>query len=330
MQPGFFDLNNRYSKLDERDPLVRLNSIIHWEQFRYTLEKIRPKDRKNNAGRKPYDAVLMFKAMIIQHSHNISDDQLEYQIRDRYSFSRFLGLPPEDAVPDSKTLWLFRENLIKANVMRELFNGFDLQLQEHGVTAQKGQIVDATFVVVPRQRNSREENKHIKAGEIPDRINESDTIKRQKDLDTRWTKKNDETHFGYKNHVSIDAKNKIIRDYDITDASVQDSQVFTELLSESDSSDVWADSAYRSEALEKSLKEEEYRSQVHEKARRNHPLTQTQKASNTKKSKIRSRVEHVFGSITHEQGGIYFRTIGISRAQIKIGLMNLTYNMRRL
>lgn len=172
--------------------------------------------------------------MIIQHLNNISDDQLEYQIRGRYSFSRFLGLSPEDSVPDAKTLWLFRENLVKANVMRELFYGFDLQLQEHGATAQKGQIVGATFVDVPRQRNNREENKQIKAGEVPDRINESGATKRQKDLDSRWTKKNDETHYGYKNHIAIDTKHKIIRDYDVTDASVHDSQVFTELLSEND------------------------------------------------------------------------------------------------
>ncbi|NKC15817.1 MAG: IS630 family transposase [Gammaproteobacteria bacterium] len=103
LQCGFFDLDNRYQKLDERDPLISLNRLVDWEHFRPTLTVIREKNRKSKVGRKPYDVVLMFKVLVLQHLYNLSDDKAQYQIRDRYSFCRFLGLTPEGKIPDATT-----------------------------------------------------------------------------------------------------------------------------------------------------------------------------------------------------------------------------------
>lgn len=328
-QPGFFDLDGRHKKLNEKDPLLALDQLIDWENFRDTLNKIRDIARKSNAGRKPYDVVLMFKILVLQHLYNLSDDEIEYQIRDRYSFCRFLGLYPEETVPDAKTIWLFREELTRRDLMIELFNDFDYQLSEQGFRARKGQIVDASFVDVPRQRNTREENKQIKNGETPQKFSENPNVASQKDTDARWTKKNNETHFGYKNHVTVDNENKLIRHYDVTSAEVHDSQVFIEILAANSSQDVWADSAYQSEDYEIMLEAMEYRSHVHKKGKRNQPLSERAKKANTKKSKVRARVEHVFGSITNEQGGLYFRVIGLARTKVKVGMMNVVYNMRR-
>jgi len=328
-QPGFFDLDNRFQKLNELDPLVNLNKLIDWENFRDTLDEIRTKERKSNAGRKPFDVVMMFKVLVLQHLYNLSDDQIEYQIRDRYTFCRFLGLSPEGRVPDAKTVWLFREQLAQLDLMKELFNDFDYQLDEQGYKAQKGQIVDASFVDVPKQRNTREENKQIKAGEVPQRFEGNPNVGSQKDTDARWTKKNDETHFGYKDHVTVDNAHKLIRNYEVTSAEVHDSQVFEEILAENTSKDVWADSAYRGEDHELTLDVMGHRSHVHKKGKKNKPLTSIEKKANTKKSKVRARVEHVFGSITNEQGGLYFQVIGLCRTKVKIGMMNVVYNMRR-
>lgn len=328
-QPGFFDLDERFRKLDEKDPLVSLNQLIHWEDFRATLEKIHQKERKSSAGRKSYDVVIMFKVLVLQHLYNVSDDQIEYQIRDRYSFCRFLGFTPSDKVPDAKTIWLFREQLVKHDLMKTLFYGFNNQLNEQGYQAQKGQIVDASFVDVPRQRNSRKENQQIKEGETPDRFTENTNVGSQKDTDARWTKKNNEVHFGYKDHACVDNAHKMIRDYKVTSAEVHDSNVFEEILTENSSKDVWADSAYRSEAHESNLKNQGYRSHVHKKGKRNKPLSERDKKANTRKSNIRVRVEHVFGSMTNEQGGLYFKVIGLARIKVKIGMMNIVYNMRR-
>ena len=188
--------------------------------------------------------------------------------------------------------------------------------------ARKGQIVDASIIDAPKQRNNREENAQIKAGETPDRFKENPNIARQKDIDARWTMKNNTTYYGYKNHICIDNEHKLIRSYDVTSASVHDSNVFHALLTTNSSKVVWADSAYRSKTAEAKLKENGYRSNVHKKGTKNKPLSDTQNALNKKKSSIRARVEHVFGSIKNEQNGLFVRVIGLSRAATKISLTN--------
>jgi len=263
----------------------------------------------------------MFQVLVLQHFYNLSDDQTECQIRDRYSFCRFLGLSPEGRVPDVKTIWVFRERLKKLELVDKLFARMLSQIDAAGFAARKGQIVDAAIVPVPKQRNSREENARIKAGETPE--DWSDAKRRQKDVESRWT----QNHYGYKNHISIDNKHKVIRRYAITSAGVHDSQVFETLLDENNSSgDVWADSAYRDKAREEALPKANYRSKIHRKGSRKRPLNEREQAANRKRSKIRARVEHVFA----QQADRLIRTIGKARAEVKIGLMNVVYNMRRL
>jgi transposase, IS5 family len=270
---------------------------------------------------------------VFQQLNNLSDDRIEYQIRDRLSFMRFLGLQIQSRVPDAKTIWLFRERLKELNLVEELFEKFHEQLAAQGYVAKAGQMIDATFVEPPRQRNNREENATIKSGEIPQEWYKTRNKLRQKDTDTRWTKKNQEKHYGYKNHINADQTNKLVQNFAVSNV-VHDSQVFEELLDQTiDPKDkkrpIYADSAYRSKDQEESLAGNGFDSQIHEKGARNHPLTDEQKASNRIKSKTRARVEHVFGE-QHAMGGHIVRTIGIARARAKNGMMNLVYNMRRM
>lgn len=332
MQPSFFDQEDRLARLEKLgDPLPRLNSIIDWAGFKKTLHVIREKERKSKAGRKPYSVTLMFKMLVLQSLYNLSDDQTEYQIRDRMSFQRFLGLSPTDAVPDAKTLWLFREQVVRHGLVKKLFNDFDQQLWEANLMPKGGQIIDASLVNVPKNRNNREDNQQIKDGKTPEGWDDDPNMKCQKDLDARWTKKHGKVHYGYKNHISIDKRHKLIRRYEVTSAEVHDSQVFDELIDEeNDARSIWADSAYRSEACEERLQEAGYKSRIHERNYKQKPLTKQQNASNHKRSKTRARVEHVFGNQSVTQGGVFVRTVGKLRAQVKIGMMNLTYNMRRL
>ena len=199
---GLFDMDERLSKLTRMgDPLVELKEMIDWEAFRGDIEKAREKERKSAAGAKPIDAVLMFKILVLQQLNNLSDERIEYQIRDRLSFMRFLGLNLEDRVADAKTVWLFRETLKQCALGEVLFKRFDEQLAAKGLIAKGGQMIDATFVEVPKSRNSREDNATLKAGEIPESWKKDDAaaahMRRQKDTEARWTKKNQETHFGY-------------------------------------------------------------------------------------------------------------------------------------
>ena len=329
MQPGLFDWQNRFEKLNKTgDPLVKLNKVIQWESFREALENVRVREKKSNAGAKPYDVVLMFKVLILQSLYNLSDEAIEYQILDRLSFMRFLGLRLGSRVPDAKTIWLFREQLTEAGLAEELFRQFETVLEEGGFAAKKGQIIDASIVQAPKQRNSREENAQIKQGEIPQDWEE--VKRRQKDTDAQWTKRNGKRYYGYKNHVKVDAKHKLIRAYAVTDASVHESNVFDELLEESNTSaDVYADSAYRSKESIELLQNRRFRERLQRKGCRNRMLTKREKQGNKTRAKIRCRIEHVFGVMAMMAGNLIVRTIGIIRARAKIGLRNLAYNINR-
>lgn len=329
MQTGLFDWQTRFEQLDNGgDPLVKLNDMVKWELFRKPLEKVRDKERKSNAGRKPFDTVLMFKILILQSLYNLSDDQLEFQIRDRLSFMRFLGLSLGNTVPDAKTVWLFREQLTEANLVKKLFERFDKFLRKSGFTARKGQIIDASIVPAPRQRNSRDENRQIKEGQVPTGWTENK--KRQKDTDARWTRKNGKNYYGYKNHIEVDAAHKLIREYEVTPASTHDSQVFEDLLDQDNTScDVWTDSAYRSRDTLDMLRWRGFREHLQRKGNRHKKLTEREKRGNYTRSKIRSRVEHIFGVQSQRAGCLIMRAIGITRAAAKIGLRNLAYNIDR-
>lgn len=327
-QLGFFDFDIRLSRIDKAgDPLVKLNEAVDWEIFRPTLEEAKKKPVKSNAGAKGYDSVMMFKILILQSLYNVSDEGMEYQVLDRYSFSRFLGLRAADKVPDATTIWLFRETLTKAGKIKELFYFFDKFLNENGYEARKGQIVDASIVKVPIQRNSREENQQIKNDEQPEGWNENK--KAQKDTDARWTKKNGKSFFGYKNHICVDVKHKFIRKYKVTGAEVHDSNVFEDMLACNTSRDVYADSAYRSEEKLKWLKDNGYREHLNRKGTRNRKLTEWEKRGNRTKSKIRSRIEHVFGIQAQRASNMILTGTGFIRAAAKIGLRNLTFNIDR-
>jgi len=328
-QRSFFDVENRLQSVSKMgDPLERLAAVIPWESFRPLLAQVHEKERKSNAGRKPLDVVLMFKALILQSLYNLADEQVEYQIRDRLSFARFLGLGIEDEVPDATTVWRFRERLKELGLMGPLFDRFGDYLSGEGFQAKRGQIVDASIVPAPIQRNSREENRRIKDGEVPE--DWSEAKREQKDVEARWTQKNGKSFFGYKNHIDVDAEHKLIRTFAVTPANVHDSQVLDDLIDpDNEDPGVWADAAYRSEETETLLEEAGYESHICEKGQAGQPLTAEQQAQNRRRSKTRSRVEHVFGFQQNSMGGKLVRTIGLARAQVKIGLMNLTYNLMR-
>jgi IS5 family transposase len=329
---GLFDEQIRLEKLSKKnDPLEQLNGHIDFEFFRKPMEKFFEKDiDRSKGGRPAYDYVLMFKILILQRYYNVSDDAIEYAILDRLSFMRFLGLGINDPVPDAKTVWLFRDKLTDGGMIEKLFRLLDKQLDTDGIIVHKGKLVDATIVEVPVQRNSREENKDLKEDNIPEDWEENKL--RQKDTAARWISKNGEDYFGYKNHIKADSKTKIITDYRVTPANVHDSEVIEELLNNKEDSGqpLYADSAYRSEAIEKVCERKNIESCIHEKGYRNNPLTKRQQQGNRKKSKTRARVEHIFGFMSNSMNRMYLRYRNFIRNQAAIGLMNLTYNLFRI
>jgi IS5 family transposase len=272
----------------------------------------------------------MFKILILQRYYNVSDDATEYAILDRLSFMRFLGLGINDPVPDAKTIWLFRDRLTAGGMIEKLFAHLDQLLDKDGIIVHKGKLVDASIVEVPVQRNSREENKQLKEGDVPQEW--SDNKLRQKDTDARWVKHNGKSAFGYKNHIKADTKTKLITGYKATTANIHDSEVLEGLLDkkEDGTQPLYADSAYRSEAIEKACVKKGIISCIHEKGYRGNPLGKRQQQRNRKRSKTRARVEHIFGFMTNTMNEMYLHYRNFVRNEAGIGLMNLTYNLFRL
>ncbi|HEX9070541.1 MAG TPA: transposase, partial [Pseudolabrys sp.] len=242
-QAGFFDVDERLKQLSAKgDNLERLSAVVDFELFRADLERAVPRSDGSKGGRPAFDHVLMFKTLILQSTHNLSDERTEYLIRDRLSFMRFLRLGLGDTVPDANTIWTFREALTQARIadkpaIEVLFERFNATLAAAGFLAMSGQIIDASIVAAPKQRNSDGEKHDIKEGRIPAQWANNPAKLRQKDRDARWTVKYTKAKpseegaprvdlavpaFGYKNHIGIDRRHGLIRRWVVTDAARYD------------------------------------------------------------------------------------------------------------
>jgi IS5 family transposase len=331
---GLFSANERLDKLTALgDPLVFLSEQIDFELFRPLLEQeLRPSRPADKGGRPPFDPVFMFKILVLQRLNNFSDDRAEFLLNDRVSFQRFLGLDFAGRIPDAKTIWLFRDQLQRQGLVKKLFDVLNVELEQRRIIVNDGQIVDASFMEAPRQRNNREENAEIKAGRVPEKFKENEHRLSQKDTDARWAKKGEETHYGYKAHVMCDTGSKLVTEFLVTDAAVHDSVPLEDLIESgaADGQTLHADSAYRSAAIEAILTQRGIRSRIHFKASCQAPLTEFQKLLNKARSRTRARVEHIFGFMENSMGGMRVRGCSKARNEAIIGLMLLTYNLCRV
>jgi IS5 family transposase len=338
-QPGFFDLGDRYAALSAAgDPLERLSSVVDFELFRGLLTAVLRRARPSKGGRPPFDAVMMFKIMMLQTLYPLPNEAVEFQIKDRLSFQRFLGL--DGAVPDATTIWLFREPFVKARAIEKLFARFDTVLTDRGYLAKGGQIIDASVVPAPKQRNTAEEKAAIKEGRIPEGWKDKPAKLRHKDRDARWTVKYTKARvkagadpkatrpvdlaipmFAYKSHIAIDRAHGLIRAFTVTAANAHDGAQLINLIGRDNTgSGVWADTAYRSKKNEAFLKRRLLTSHIHRKKRQNRPMPVRTARANAKRSAVRSAVEHVFAGQKHRMHLVVL-TIGIARTTIQIGCL---------
>jgi IS5 family transposase len=239
---GLFDAMDRLAQIDAMgDPLANLNKIMNWEIFVPVLDRMPREEPKAPGGRPPFHPMFMFKILVLQSLYGLLDEQTQFQILDRRSFHRFLDLTEADTVPDQNTIREFRETLTRANLFEELFSTFTDYLAGRGFITRKGGIADASFVEVPRQRNRKAENDAIKQGKVPGGWENDPKRLAHKDPDARWTKKNQQTFHGYKNHVNVDLESKLIVRAEVAGASVHDSQALDAITREGDP-ETWLDS----------------------------------------------------------------------------------------
>ncbi len=347
-QRSLFGLSEHLERLSKNgDPLETLKATVDFEYFRGWLVEGLGYGDGAKGGRPPFDPVSMFKALILQAQHNLSDARMEFMIRDRLSWMRFLGFDLGAPTPDENTIRHFRNRLTERGTPKRVMKAVDWQLQKKGYIPMAGQIVDASLVPAPKQRNSEPEKAAVKEGKSareiwPDEPNKAS----QKDVDARWTLKiggkvryrPDGTPlpmiatpvFGYKSHISIDRRFGFIREAVVTSASAPDGRQLKRLVSrENTGSEIWADSAYRSQTNERWLADRMLTSRIHRRKPTGKPMPRTTAQANAKKSSIRAAVEHVFA---HQKTrfGLFIRTIGIARAEAKLTLANIAYNMDRL
>ncbi|MBV9734564.1 MAG: IS5 family transposase [Acidisphaera sp.] len=346
-QAGFFDADERLRVLSAAgDSLERLKAAVDFELFRCDLEAALGRADGSRGGRPAYDAVLMFRILVLQTLYTLSDEQAEYQLRDRLSFMRFAGLALHDAVPDAKTIGLYREQLTRTGALAQLFERFDRVLHERGYLAMGGQIVDATVIEARRPRLTRDEKQTLRDGVTP--VGWSKARGRQIDRDGRWTiKRGKKTPppegaqrqaaiqiavpvFGYKNHIGIDHAHGFIRRFVVSHAARHvGSQLGAVLDADNTASDVWTDTAYRSKANLALIGRRGLVAQFQRAKPRGRPMPSHIGRGNATRARVRSRVEHVFAAEKRHMA-LVVRTIGLQRATAKIALADLAYNMRRL
>ena len=346
-QPGFFDLDERYRALSAAgDALERLARAVEFELFRPELVAALQRSDRAKGGRPPYDAVLMFKVLVLQTLYTLSDDQTEYQLRDRLSFMRFVGLGLHDSIPDAKTIWLFREQLTRAGAIERLFRRFDAALKDKGLLAMGGQILDATLVQARPARRTVEEKAAVRGGQTP--AGWSSARRAQIDRDARWTLKRGRKRpppeggtsqhrqveiavpvFGYKSHIGIDRRHGLIRSWTVTHAAAHDGGQLPNLLDAGNTaSPVWADTAYRSAANLAAIAKRGLTARLQRPKRRGKPMPSNIRRGNATRGKVRAAVEHVF-ACQKQRLRLVVRTVGLARATTKLGLANLAYNLLR-
>ncbi len=326
---SLFAGEERDAKRDSmKDPLVVLARHINFSAIAAAVDGKLSLGGSSRGGRPPYPTVVMVKLLVLQQLYNLSDDALEYQVLDRASFLRFLGLERSPRVPDAKTIWAWRERLKTHDLIGDISAAVSGQLDRAGFIARGGQIIDASIVDAPIQRNKREENQAIKRDEVPE--DWSDAKREQKDVEARWTKKHGKSFYGYKLHANTDRRWGFIRRHDVTAANVHDGQRFECLLDSSNTRrTIRADSGYADRGREARLRAQGYVVDIQHKGSATKPLSEAQRRRNHRIAKDRAFGEHPFARIA-QQGGKYLRTIGLARAKVVIGLKVVAHNLMRL
>jgi len=329
IKESLFAVEEREAKLDHLgDVLPLMEKHIDFKALAAEIDQAAPRPGRERGGRPPFPTELMVRALILQHLYNLSDEQMEYQVLDRLSFQRFLGLRRSSQVPDRTTFWTFRERLTAAGAGDALFEAVNRQLAQHGYIARGGQLVDASLVPVPRQHVTQEERELIKEQVTP--ADWTPAQRRQKDTDATWTKKHGKAYFGYKVSVSADQRYKLIRQLKVSTAREHDTLHLEDGLDSANTSrDLYGDKGYVDGEREARLKAKGWRVHIQRKAASGKPLSACQERRNTRIARTRARVEHVFAAMEH-MGGKLLRCIGLARATFLLTGKAATYNLRRL
>jgi len=329
IKESLFAASEREDKLNKHgDVLQELEACIDVTAITALVDAQAPRPERKRGGRPPFPTELMIRVLVVQQMFNLSDEQMEYQLLDRLSFQRFVGLRRSSHIPDRTTIWIFKERLIKAGASTCVFDAVQAQLSAQGYVARGGQMVDASLVPAPIQDVRKAEKEILDEDAVP--IEWSAAKRRQKDTDASWTRKHGKSYFGFKLTANADNRYKLIRKVKITTASSHDTNHLEDVLDMGNpSKDLYADKGYADKAREQRLKQSGIRPQIQRKAKKGKPISACQKKRNHTISKTRVRVEHPFANLA-QMGGKMLRSIGLERADFHLHCKVAVYNMKRL
>jgi len=311
-----FYARKKHSRTDKL--LKKINKFVNWDRLEAICQGMY-KDSKR--GRPTIPIVIALKCLILQFLYNLSDPELEDALIDRVSFKRFLEISFDEDVPDFTTIWRFRERLIKANLLDEIFNSFLKALDEKNVIIRKGTLIDATLVQAAR----KPKKKHDKQDNI---TNKTARQRAQQDHDATGTKKGKKQYYGYKGHIGVDQGSNIIRKTKFTTASVHDSKERDNLIC-GDERSIFADKAYFNDNVKRTLRKNGIYNGILDKGKRSHPLSDKQKKKNKQKSRVRNAVERPFAHFKKHMGYRYVRYVNLERNELHFTFLCLIHNIRR-
>jgi transposase, IS5 family len=303
----------KYRKKTRKEVFLnQMNDILPWAELCKAIEPFYPKASKLG-GRPAIGIDRMLRIHFLQHWFELSDPGAEEALYDSRAMREFVGIDlGNEPAPDETTICKFRHLMEKHHLGGELFRLVNVYLDENGLKLNRGTIVDATIIDAPRSTKNKTH---------------------QRDPEMASTQKGNQWYFGMKAHIGVDSQNKLIHSVVVTSANIHDSQVLGDLL-HGDERRVYGDSAYTGQKVQLNKNAPEAKDFTHKRGRRNHPLTEKERQTNRNKSKIRPRVEHVFGIIKHQFGYRKVRYKGLAKnAQaifIKCALANIVMTRRHL
>ena len=319
----------------------QINSIIDWEKIDKLIKRHYNKG-VSAVGRPSYSGLLLFKITLLQTWYNLSDYEVEDQVNDRISFSKFLGLSLDDNCPDHSVISRFRTEMTKRKVYDKLLKEINKQLVIHGILVKQGILLDASVVdtlrkpkgkteyevVIDREEDSQEEQSE------QEQENRSKLVKKEKsgvDKEARWVKKRGRLHYGYKQHTATNEEGLVLAVI-TTAANESDTKHVEDVLDKIDTENyksIKADKGYKSENNDKVVKEKKLKNHILHKAKKNKKLTQREIEFNKLISKTRYKVERTFGTIKKQFGGAIARYIGLDKMHTQHMMQAIAYNLYR-
>lgn len=291
--------------IGRNESLERIGEVVDWERLGGLVEDI----YSAGEGRPSYPPLMMVKVMLLQQWYGASDPQMEEALRDRLSFRRFVGLGLHEESPDHSTISRFRGRLTERGLLEGMMEELNRQMEERGLMVKTGTLMDATLVESQGKRVSKEE--------------------KATDKDAAWTRKGKRYHYGYKVHIGVDEGSGLIRKAVMTQANVNDTEVADELIS-GDEKAVYADRAYDTHERRRRLKRMGIEDRIMKRGNKHHPeVSEEDSRKNEMISRVRAKVEKVFGTLKRTYGYSRVRYMGLERNTTEMWLKCMAYNLRR-